>query len=69
MDSVFTLTQQNDVLPSQAGSGSGTEACPTKQELNGHNRDPPLFLPGDDENEISAPDTADIGRVEASGHQ
>ena len=67
LDNVFTPTQQNDVLASGSGSGSGTDACPTKQKLNGHSHNPPLFLPGDEENESSAPDTADIGRVEASG--
>ena len=65
LDNVLTPTQQNDVLA--PGSGSGTKACPTKQILNGHNHNPPLFLPGDEENESSSPDTADIGRIEANG--
>jgi TRIAD3 protein (E3 ubiquitin-protein ligase RNF216) len=51
--------------PPASDSGSGTEACPTKQNLNGHVQNPPLFLSGDEEHEPPAQDTAHIGRVEA----
>ena len=61
---IFMPPQQNGVLAS--GSSSGTEAA-TKQKLNGHNENPPLFLPGDEEHGSPTPDTAaHIGRVEAS---
>ena len=63
LNNVFTPPQQNVVLAS--GSDSGTEACPTKQKLNGHNN-PPLFLSGDEEHESPAPDAAHIGHVAAS---
>ena len=63
LDNISTPTQRNGVLAS--GSGSGTEASP-KQKLNGHNHNPPLFLPGDDELGSPASDTAHVGSVEAN---
>jgi TRIAD3 protein (E3 ubiquitin-protein ligase RNF216) len=60
LDKISTPTQQNGV--SASGSGSVSEAN-HKLELNGHNHNPPLFLPGDEEHGSPAPD---IGRVEAN---
>jgi E3 ubiquitin-protein ligase RNF216 len=64
LDNVAMPLQQNGMLAS--GSGSGTEACPTEQKLNGDNHNSPLFLSSNDEHEspAPAPDTAHTGRVE-----
>ena len=61
---ISTPTQQNGVFASGSGFGSGTEAFP-KQKLNGHNHNPPLFLPGAEDEEHGSP-VPDIGRVEAN---
>ena len=63
LGNISSPTQQNGVLAFV--SGSGTEASP-KQKLNGHNHNPPLFLPGDEEHGSPAPDTAHVEANAAS---
>ena len=54
LENISTPAQKNVAVAS--GSGSGIEAFP-KQELNGQNHKPPLFLSGDEEHESPPPDT------------